>query len=118
MDHACFPVEQVPDLLEQPLGGSLYELFAVRYRLVPVSSTETIEVVSASPREAHWLGIPNRRPLLAITRITRDGADRPFEYAYDLFRADRVRLTATTSSVAARERLGTDGRVERSVSSG
>ena len=33
------------------------------------------------PREAHWLGIPNRRPLLAITRITRDGADRPFEYA-------------------------------------
>ncbi|HRD14503.1 MAG TPA: GntR family transcriptional regulator, partial [Mycobacterium sp.] len=118
VDHACFPVEQVPDLLEQPLGGSLYELFAVRYRLVPVSSTETIEVVSASPREAHWLGIPNRRPLLAITRITRDGADRPFEYAYDLFRADRVRLTATTSSVAARERLGTDGRVERSVSSG
>ena len=107
-----------PDLLEQPLGGSLYELFAVRYRLVPVSSTETIEVVSASPREAHSLGIPNRRPLLAITRITRDGADRPFEYAYDLFRADRVRLTATTSSVAARERLGTDGRVERSVSSG
>ena len=118
VDYACFPVEQVPDLLEQPLGGSLYELFAVRYRLVPVSSTETIEVVSASPREAHWLGIPNRRPLLAITRITRDGADRPFEYAYDLFRADRVRLTATTSSVAARERLGTDGRVERSVSSG
>jgi GntR family transcriptional regulator len=83
-----------------------------------VSSTETIEVVSASPREAHWLGIPNRRPLLAITRITRDGADRPFEYAYDLFRADRVRLTATTSSVAARERPGADGRVERSVSSG
>ena len=90
----------------------------VRDRLVPVSSTETIEVVSASPREAHWLGIPNRRPLLAITRITRDGADRPFEYAYDLFRADRVRLTATTSSVAARERPGADGRVERSVSSG
>ena len=22
VDHACFPVEQVPDLLEQPLGGS------------------------------------------------------------------------------------------------
>ncbi len=37
-------------------------------------------------------------------------------YAYDLFRADRVRLTATTSTVTARERRGTDGRVERSVS--
>jgi GntR family transcriptional regulator len=54
---------------------------------------------------------------VAITRVTRDAADRPFEYAYDLFRADRVRLTATTSTVTARERLGMDGRVERSVSS-
>ena len=118
VDLSCFVAEHMEDLLEQPLGGSLYELVRVRYGLSPAATTETIEVVSASPREAHWLGIPNRRPLLAITRITRDGADRPFEYAYDLFRADRVRLTATTSSVAARERLGSDGRVERSVSSG
>lgn len=117
LDYSCFVTAHVADLLEQPLGGSLYELFAVRYGLVPAMSTESIEVVSASPREAEWLGIPNRRPLLAITRVTRDSTDRPFEYAYDLFRADRVRLTATTSTVTARERRGTDGRVERSVSS-
>lgn len=117
LDLACFVVEQVPDLLEQPLGGSIYELLAVRYGLAPATSTEMIEVVSASPREADWLGIPNRQPLLAITRVTHDASDRPFEYAYDLFRADRVRLTATTSTVTARERRGTDGRVERSVSS-
>lgn len=117
VDFACFVASQVSDLLEQPLGGSLYELFKVRYGLVPATSTETIEVVSANPREAAWLDIPHRRPLLAITRITRDQYDRPFEYAYDLFRADRVRLTATTSTVTARERVGSDGRVERSVSS-
>ncbi len=117
VDWACFVAGQVPDLLEQPLGGSLYEIFEMRYGLVPASSTETIEVVSASQREAEWLDIPYRRPLLAITRVARDDSDRPFEYAYDLFRADRVRLTATTSTVSARERRGTDGRVERSVSS-
>jgi len=119
VDLACFIAGQVPDLLEQPLGGSLYELFRVRYGLVPAVSTETIEVVSASPREANWLDIPHRRALLAITRVTRDATGRPFEYAYDLFRADRVRLTATMSSgqsmVGLRERPAADGRVERAV---
>jgi GntR family transcriptional regulator len=124
VDLACFVVEQVPDLLEQPLGGSLYELFRVRYGLTPETSSETIEVASASAREAQWLEISHRRPLLAITRVARGRDGMPFEYAYDLFRADRVRLTATMSSAAGsgacgvdRERRGTDGMVERSVSS-
>lgn len=109
LDLACFVAERMNDLLEQPLGGSLYELLHVRYGLVPATTTETIEVVSASQREAQWLDIAHRRPLLAITRVTRDDAGRPFEYAYDLFRADRVRLTATSH--------GTVGAVQRSVSS-
>lgn len=108
VDWACFVVAQVPDLLEQPLGGSIYQLFEVRYGLSPATTTETIEVVSASPREAEWLQIPHRRPLLAITRVTRDAGGRPFEYANDLFRADRVRLTATTTAAI--------GRVQRVVS--
>lgn len=97
VDMSCFVAAHAADLLEQPLGGSLYELFRQRYGLEPASTTETIEVVSASPREARWLEIANRKPLLAITRLTRDAGGRPFEYAYDLFRADRVRLTATSS---------------------
>ncbi|MHC9291172.1 GntR family transcriptional regulator [Mycobacterium sp. LTG2003] len=109
VDLACFVADQMDDLLEQPLGGSLYELLRVRYGLAPATTTETIEVVSASQREAHWLEIAHRKPLLAITRVTRDSTGRPFEYAYDLFRADRVRLTATSH--------GTVGAVERSVSS-
>ncbi|NOP99602.1 UTRA domain-containing protein [Mycolicibacterium fortuitum] len=109
VDLACFVAEHMEDLLEQPLGGSLYELVRVRYGLTPAATTETIEVVSASPREAQWLDIAHRRPLLAITRITRDSSGRPFEYAYDLFRADRVRLTATSQ--------GGVGAVQRSVCS-
>jgi GntR family transcriptional regulator len=120
VDMSCFITEQVSDLLEQPLGGSLYELLRVRYGLVPATTNETIEVVSASPREAQWLDIAHRKPLLAITRVARDAAGKPFEYAYDLFRADRVRLTATVSAVAhahpARERRADDGMVERIVS--
>jgi GntR family transcriptional regulator len=116
VDMSCFIADRVSDLLEQPLGGSLYELFRVRYGLVPATSSETIEVVSASPREAQWLDIAHRRPLLAITRVARDATGRPFEYAYDLFRADRVRLTATMTVQPQRERRAGDGMVERIVS--
>ena len=63
-----------------------------------VTQPERIEVVSASPREAQCLDIGSRKPLLAITRVTRATSGVPFEYAYDLFRADRVRLTATSST--------------------
>lgn len=97
LDLSCFVAEYAADLLEQPLDGSIYELLHRRYDLRPASTTEIIEVVSASPREAKWLDIAHRKPLLAITRVTRDGSGRPFEYAYDLFRADRVRLTATSN---------------------
>ncbi|GAA2536400.1 GntR family transcriptional regulator [Mycolicibacterium diernhoferi] len=97
VDLSCFVAARTADLLEQPLDGSIYELLRERYGLQPDYTTETIEVVSASPREADWLQIAQRQPLLAITRVTRDSAGRPYEHAYDLFRADRVRLTATSS---------------------
>jgi len=115
VDCAHFPADRVPDLLEQPLGGSLYELLAVRYDLVPSTSTETIEVVSANPREASWLQIPNRTPLLAMTRVASDTDGQPFEYSEDLFRADRVRLVAKNTVVSERETLSSDGRVELTV---
>ncbi|CAM5738333.1 GntR family transcriptional regulator [Mycolicibacterium aubagnense] len=105
----------MPDLLEQPLGGSIYEILAVRYDLAPASSIESIEVVSANPREAAWLEIPTRTPLLAMTRVASDANGQPFEYSEDLFRADRVRLVAKNIAVAERETLGTDGRVELTV---
>ena len=118
LDLACLPAPLVPALLDHPLDGSLYELLARHYGLAPASATETIEVVSASPREAELLGVPTRRPLLSITRVARDGSGRPFEYSHDLFRADRVRLTASVSAPTTRERRGSDGRVELAVTGG
>jgi GntR family transcriptional regulator len=115
VDCAHLLAERVPDLLEQPLGGSIYDILAVRYNLAPASSVESIEVVSANPREAAWLEIPTRTPLLAMTRVTSDADGRPFEYSEDLFRADRVRLVAKTTVTSERETLGTDGRVELTV---
>ncbi|MDF3284637.1 GntR family transcriptional regulator [Gordonia sp. N1V] len=116
VDTACLVAQQVPDLLDQPLGGSLYSLLEERYGFRPTTACETIEVVMANPREAQWLQIPRNRPLLAVSRVTRDQRGRPFEYGNDLFRADRVRLVAATNTVLGRESLAADGVVERVVS--
>ncbi|MDS1113426.1 GntR family transcriptional regulator [Gordonia westfalica] len=105
VDLACFPVELVPGLLEHPLDGSLYELLRTRYGLVATRTTEIIEVGAASRREAGWLEIGVRRPLLAITRLSRDDSGTPFEYSFDLFRSDRVRLISTSG--VSREVRGT-----------
>ncbi|AZZ80595.1 GntR family transcriptional regulator [Gordonia alkanivorans] len=97
VDLACFPVELAPGLSAHPLDGSLYELLRTHYGLAAAETTETIEVGAASGREADWLDIGVRRPLLAITRVSRDWAGIPFEYSFDLFRADRVRLVSTST---------------------
>ena len=115
VDCAHFPADQVPGLLEQPLGGSLYDLLAARYNLIATTSTETIEVVNANPREAAWLEIPKRTPLLSMTRVTSAVDGRPFEYSTDLFRADRVRLLARNTALIDRAALSRDGRVELTV---
>ncbi|TSD94534.1 GntR family transcriptional regulator [Gordonia rubripertincta] len=104
VDLACFPVDLVPDLPAHPLDGSLYELLRASYGLNAAETTETIEVGTASGREATWLEIGIRSPLLVITRVSRDEAGIPFEYSFDLFRADRVRLMST--STVAREVKG------------
>lgn len=96
LERARFPAEAFPDLLEQSLGGSIYELLEQRYATVPAEAEERIEVREAADEEAAILGVAPLAPLLAITRITMDAAGRPIEFSHDLFRADRTTVTVHT----------------------
>jgi len=96
LEHARFPADRFPDLLEQSLGGSIYELLGQRYGMVPAQAEERIEVREATPNEAQILGVAAGAPLLEITRTTRDGDDRAVEFSHDLFRADRTSVTVRT----------------------
>ncbi len=70
VDFSCFIAEQVVDLLEQPLGGSIYELLAVRYGLSPATDRDDREMIvrrqrqpgkpsgSASRTNARWWRSP------------------------------------------------------------
>jgi GntR family transcriptional regulator len=95
LEVAQFPAEPFPDLLEQQLGGSLYEILESHYGLVTARADERIEAVNATPEEATLLGIKPRSALLLITRVTYDQHDKPCEYSRDLFRGDRTRLAVT-----------------------
>jgi GntR family transcriptional regulator len=96
LDHARFPAERFPGLLEQPLGGSLYELIEKEYGVSIADAEETVEVVHATDEEAGLLAVNVGDPLVAITRATYDTDGTPFEFSYDLFRADRTRITLRT----------------------
>lgn len=96
LEHARFPAARFPDLLEQSLGGSIYELLSGRYGVEPATAEERIEVVDAGADEAAVLGTVPGAPLLAITRTTRDEDGEPLEFSYDLFRADRTAITVRT----------------------
>jgi GntR family transcriptional regulator len=112
LEHARFPADRFPDLLEQSLGGSIYELLEHRYETVPAEAEERIEVRDATRDEAEILGVGPGAPLLAITRTTLDSGGRPIEFSHDLFRADRTSVTVRTRGrEGAAVSLRTQGRV-------
>lgn len=97
LELAQFPADAFPGLLEQQLGGSLYEILEKRYGLVTSRADERIEAVNATPEEATLLGIRQKSALLLITRIAYDQHGKPCEFSRDLFRGDRTRLAVTVA---------------------
>jgi len=101
LERAGFPAERFPDLLDRSLSGSLYELLASQYELVPGEAEERIEVVAAGAAEARLLDVRRGAPLLAIARTAWDAQGRAFERSHDLFRADRARIVVRARSAPA-----------------
>lgn len=98
LERSYFPCDTFPDLLANRLTGSLYELLARRYGQRPLSASETLEPVTAGPREGALLNVAEGSPLMAIERTAYSGAGLPVEYARDLFRPDRIRISLRTGA--------------------
>lgn len=97
LELAQFRADAFPGLLEQQLGGSIYEILESEYGLVTSRADERIEAVNATPEEATLLGVKQRSALLMITRTTYDQHGTPCEFSRDLFRGDRTRLAVTVN---------------------
>lgn len=96
LERAYFPGSVFPDLLSRRLTGSLYALLTKAYGQTPATAAESLRAVSAGPDEARLLGIDEQAPLLEIERTAYTAAGLPVEYARDLFRPDRVRISLRT----------------------
>ena len=99
LEHARFPADMFPGLLERPLGDSIYELLSKHYGTVPDEAVEQIDLINATTDEARILEVQLGSPLLSVTRTTMDTQGRKIEYSHDLFRGDRTRITVRTKGL-------------------
>jgi GntR family transcriptional regulator len=109
LERAFFPGGTFPDLLEHRLTGSLYELLTRRYGQTPRTATEVLEPVVARADEAALLAVAVNTPLMLIERTAFTAAGLAVEFARDLFRSDRVKIslrTGITSGGTGRGRAG------------
>ena len=96
LERSYFPVQPFPDLLDQRLTGSLSDILRRHYGQDPHTANESLEPVIARQEEANLLGVPVKSPLMLIERTAYTAAGLPVEYAKDLFRPDRVRISLQT----------------------
>lgn len=108
LELAHFPADAFPGLLEQQLGGSIYEILESRYGLVTAKADERIEAVNATTTEASLLGVKPKSALLLITRVTYDSDGAPCEFSRDLFRGDRIYLAVTAQGRGLAKGIGKD----------
>jgi GntR family transcriptional regulator len=96
LERAYFPGDTFPDLLSRRLTGSLYALLTKAYGQTPATAEESLEAVTATADEAALLSIERQAPLMQIERTAYTAAGLAVEYARDLFRPDRVRISLRT----------------------
>jgi GntR family transcriptional regulator len=96
LERSYLPAEVFPGLLDKRLSGSLYARMARDYDLAPQSATEYLEPYVAGSAVAALLEVSPGSALLRIERTAASAAGQPIEYASDLFRPDRIRITVRT----------------------
>jgi GntR family transcriptional regulator len=96
LERAYFPAALFPDLLDRRLTGSIYRLLTRTYGQQPATADESLQAVTAGPEEAGLLHVEERAPLMEIERTAYTTAGLAVEYARDLFRPDRVRISLRT----------------------
>ena len=91
IEQGWYPCSLLPDLDTEDLTGSLYTLFADRYRLVIDAAEQTLWGESAEGTTARRLEAPVHTPLLVFRRVSA-AAGRPVEYVVSRYRGDRYQL--------------------------
>ena len=90
LEKSYFPAHHCPDLLDNELTGSIYDLLQTRCNLELAHLRQKLEVTQLDASAAEALATRPDAPALRITRTTLDAHGRPIEFARDLYRGDRL----------------------------
>lgn len=101
VETTWIPRALVPGLEPSHLDGSLYELLARRYRIVPGSASVTIEPVLPDATTRGHLGIPSRQACLRLRMVDADARGRVIMVADCVYRGDRYQLSASVPAGVA-----------------
>lgn len=104
LEKSYFPSRYYPDLLDQDLTGSIYELLHSKYGLEPTRLHQEVEVTQLDASAALKFGVRPDVPVLRVTRIAWDVKHRPVEFARDLFRGDRLVFVSDTDQTPNEEK--------------
>jgi GntR family transcriptional regulator len=100
VETTWIPVALVPGLRPEDLDGSLYELLARRYRIVPGAARVTIEPINPDPETRRLLTIPAGQACLRLQMLDVDIRGRVIMVASCVYRGDKYQLTADISGAA------------------
>ncbi|MFK4762027.1 GntR family transcriptional regulator [Microbacterium sp. ZW T5_45] len=93
LDTMSLPATLLPNIQRHDFSASVYDILSKEYDIELAHADETIDVSSATADEAAVLRVEVGAPLISIWRVSVDTLGRPIEFAHDMFRADRTRIS-------------------------
>ncbi|GGG69735.1 GntR family transcriptional regulator [Corynebacterium pelargi] len=97
IEDSVFPATAFPELLEEDLTQSLYELLDRRFHRAPRSKQEVIVPAMPNARQREHLQLLKKELVLKIMRTAFDGDGVPIEYSVDVLRSDVARIRVATN---------------------
>lgn len=93
LEHSYFRMDVATSLQGEDLCSSVYNILREKYHFQLHRAENTIEAQLAEADEAELLGIEIGDPVLLLKRLVYfQNDDLPFEYAEDIYRADRTKF--------------------------
>jgi DNA-binding GntR family transcriptional regulator len=112
IETSYYPADLTPDLFDQPLDGSLWDLLGEKYAMHPARATATLEVITLDESATQHLAVRTAAPGILLVRRTYDTNGRCVEFARDTYRADRAAFELDAEIPPRKRRIPDKGRVK------
>lgn len=97
LETTYFPVSRTPGLLEHSLEGSLWELIRAGHGIIAKDARARIRSIVIDDASCARLRIRSASAGVLLTRCIYDQRGRCFEFAHDVYRADRAEFEVRAS---------------------